>query len=138
VKEDFHQIETLALFYINSLIKDNSIYFKKPEKFCSTFLLKENFVKSVVLAATEIALYNYNSKDVFFHKIARREFLNLDLFEFWKILNPILNLQINQYSIKCYIVELEILLISFFLSQDSENFKKEFQSFVSSQDFECN
>jgi hypothetical protein len=133
------EIEILSLIFINDLIIRDAKNFKKTDIYISLLLLKENFVKSIMLVATECVLFNHDSKDIFFNKIASKEFLDLDLFDFWKILNPIINLKlIMDYNITCYLIEVEILLITFLLWKNSEKFNKEFQDFINSKDFECN
>lgn len=94
-------------------------------------LLNENFVKSVLLIAAECVLLHHNVSEVLFYKIASKEFLNLDLFEFWKIINPFLNLvSIIDNNVNRHLSEIEIVLFTFLIWMNSENFKDNFNCFV--------
>jgi len=71
-----------------------------------------------------------------FYKIASNEYLNLDLFEFWKIINPFLNLvSIIENNVNRHLSEIEIVLFSFLIWTNSKDFKEKFNRFIDSETF---
>ena len=130
------EIEVLSYRLIKELIKRDEKKLRKNQQIISSILLSENFTKSIFLASAECVLIHHDSADVLFTKIASKEYLDLDLFEFWKILNPLVNLvAIMDNNVSCFLYEIEVVLMTFLLWENSENFKERYNSFIESKDF---
>lgn len=127
--ECINEIEVLSFRLIKELIlRDERKYENNVLK---RILIKESFLKSVLLIAAECVLLHHNISEVLFYKIASKEFLNLDLFEFWKIINPILNLvSIIDNNVNRHLSEIEIVLFTFLIWTNSEKFKDNFNKFL--------
>ena len=99
-------------------------------------LKNENFIKSVLLVTIECFLFQSNTEELLFNKISGKEYLNLDMFEFWKILNPFFNLvAIMDNNTVVHLMEIEVVLFTFLMWNNSEEFKKKFFRFVNSLNF---
>lgn len=133
--ERIDEIEVLSFKFFKELIfRDEKKYEKDVLK---KIILNENFIKSVLLVATECVLLHFNVSEVLFYKIASKDFLNLDLFEFWKIINPFLNLvSIIDNNVNRHLSEIEIVLMTFLMWSNSDNFKENFNRFIESVDFQ--
>lgn len=129
------EIEVLSYRFLKELIlRDERKYERNVLK---KILLKENFVKSVLLIGAECVLLHHNISEVLFYKITSKEFLNLDLFEFWKIINPCLNLvSIIDNNVNRHLSEVEIVLFTFLIWTNSENFKDNFYKFLDNENFQ--
>lgn len=135
--ESINEIEVLFYKFLKELIlRDEKKYERNVLR---KILLKENFQKSVFLIAAECVLFHHNVSEVLFYKIASKEFLNLDLFEFWKIINPFLNLiSIIDNNVNRHLSEIEIVLFTFLIWTNSEKFKDSFYGFVDNENFQGN
>ena len=131
------EIEVLSYKFSKELIlRDVKKYEKKVLK---KIILNENFIKSFLLISAECVLFHHNVSEVIFYKLASKEFLNLDLFEFWKIINPFLNLvAILDNNINRHLSEIEIVLITFLVWSNSEIFKESFNNYIDSGDLKGN
>jgi hypothetical protein len=101
-----------------------------PKELLSKLLSDEYFLKSVLLIAFEITLFICNVEGLCFFKLA--ETINLDLYEFWKILNPIhLHFAIPS-PLRVHFSEIEVQLFTFMIwKKASPRFKTELTSLAS-------
>lgn len=100
-------------------------------------ILKETFIKSILLASFESVYYCRNKEEFMFIKVAEKKILDLDTYDFWKILNPLTNLiAIMDNKILYHLYEIERFLISYYLWNNSPKFKKEYLQFINTKDFE--
>jgi hypothetical protein len=92
-------------------------------------LSNENFLKSVFVVAIEIVLFIGNVEELCFFKIA--ETVDLDLYEFWKILNPIhLHFAIPS-PLRVHFSEIEIQLFTFMIwKKVSLSFRNDLSLFI--------
>ena len=135
--ESINEIEVLSYKFLKELIlRDEKKY---ESSVLQRILLKENFLKSVLLIAAECVLLHHNVSEVLFYKIASKEFLNLDLFEFWKIINPFLNMiSIIDNNVNRHLSEIDIVLFTFLIWANSETFRDSFSNFIDNENFQGN
>jgi hypothetical protein len=128
------EIEILSYRFFKELISRDEKKYKI--NVLRKIILNENYIKSVLLISAECVLLHHNISEVLFSKIASREFLNLDLFEFWKIINPFLNLvSIIDNNVNRHLSEIEFVLLTFSIWNDSKIFEEKFNKFIDSETF---
>jgi hypothetical protein len=121
-------IEKLTLKIIYGMLKKDERKFKM--EFISRILANQNFIKSALVVSVEIVLFIENVEEISFYKLA--DTLELDLYEFWKIINPFLNFDLCLPSdIRLHFNEIELQLFSFMIwRKASLNFKEEINDFL--------
>jgi hypothetical protein len=124
----FDEIEKLILKIIFTLIsRDDRIF---GSKIAAQVLKNVNFIKSVIVVAVEIILFIENVELICFYKLANA--IKLDLYEFWKILNPFIRVDLTIPSdIRLHFQEIELQLSSFMIfKKPSQEFKLEVEDFL--------
>jgi hypothetical protein len=124
----FEEIEKLILKIIFSLLsRDERIF---GPKIAAHVLKNVNFIKSVLVVAVEIILFIENVELICFYKLANA--IKLDLYEFWKILNPFIRVDLTIPSdIRLHFQEIELQLSSFMImKKPSQEFKLEVEDFL--------
>lgn len=115
------------------ILRDEKKYEKRILK---KIIFNENFIKSILLIAAECVLYHHNVPGALFNKIVGVDYLNLDVFQFWKIINPCINLvAIMDNNIIRHLSEIEIVLLTFLTWSMSENFNEKFRKYLKSSNF---
>jgi hypothetical protein len=106
-----------------------------PKDLLAKLLVSESFLKSVLVVSVEIALFICNVEGLCFFKLA--EAIELDLFEFWKLMNPIhLHFAIPS-PLRVHFSEIEIQLFTFMIwKKASLKFKSEVTTFMNTEDVE--
>jgi hypothetical protein len=128
VLTQLEEIRVLTLKIICGLIKRDERKFKAD--FISLILSNMNFLKSALIVGVEIVLFIENVEEISFYKLA--DVLELDLYEFWKIINPFLNFDLTIPSdIRLHFNEIELQLMTFMIwKKASINFKNELNEFL--------
>jgi hypothetical protein len=124
----FEDIEKMIMKLIFSLLnRDQRIF---SSEFVSRLLLNDNFLKSVIVVGVEITLFIENVELICFYKLVKA--MDLDYFEFWKVLNPFIRVDLTIPSdIRLHFEEMEIGLWSFIIWKTaSTNFKLSVESFL--------
>jgi hypothetical protein len=124
----FKDIQTLCEKIIYKLLIREETKFKKD--FVGKLLYNENFIKSAIVLSMEIVLFIENIEEIVFYKLA--EEAKLDLYDFWKIINPFLlfDLYIPK-PIRTHFCEIEFQLLSFIIwKKPSLKFKNELEAFL--------
>ncbi len=99
-----------------------------PKLILSTLLGNKDFLKSVIIVAVEIVLFIGNVEELCFYKLA--EAIELDLYDFWKILNPIHLLYAVPSVIRVHFSEIEVQLFTFMIWRKPGNsFKTDISNF---------
>ena len=106
-----------------------------PKELLSKLLSNDNFLKAVLVVSVEIVLFIGNVEELSFFKLA--EEIDLDLFEFWKILNPMhLHFAIPS-PLRIHFSEIEIQLFTFMIWKKANlRFKSELSDFLKKPDTE--
>ena len=85
------------------------------EEFCAMLLYNEDYIKAIVAISMEIILFIEDIEEITFNRIP--EFLGLDVYDLWKIMNPIqLRSIVFHKEIKDHLEEVEEQLLSFLIS----------------------
>jgi hypothetical protein len=99
-----------------------------PKNILSTLLDDKVFLKSVLIVAVEIVLFIGNVEELCFYKLA--EAIELDLYDFWKILNPIHLLYAVPSVIRVHFSEIEVQLFTFMIwRKPGISFKNDIKNF---------
>jgi hypothetical protein len=99
-----------------------------PKQILSKLLDNKDFLKSVLIVAVEIVLFIGNVEELCFYKLA--EAIELDLYEFWKILNPIHLLYAVPSVIRVHFSEIEVQLFTFMIwRKPGTSFKNDINNF---------
>ena len=99
-----------------------------PKFILTTLLDNKDFLKSVLIVAVEIVLFIGNVEELCFYKLA--EAIELDLYDFWKILNPIHLLYAVPSVIRVHFSEIEVQLFTFMIWRKPGNsFKTDISNF---------
>jgi hypothetical protein len=128
VVTQIEEIKLLTFKIICGLIKRDERKFRAD--FISRILLNQNFLKSALILSVEIVLFIENVEEISFFKLA--DTLELDIYEFWKIINPFLNFDLTIPSdIQLHFNEIELQLMSFMIwKKASKSFKDELNEFL--------
>ena len=113
----------LCLKFIQNLLqKDENIF---SEEFCAMLLYNETFAKAMIAISFEIVLFIEDIEEIPFNKIY--ESIDLDIYDFWKIINPTQNHSIIFHKeIKNHLDEIEYQILSFLIWRNpSLNFKND-------------
>jgi hypothetical protein len=104
-----------------------------PKELLITLLSNENFLKACLVVSVEIVLFIGNVEELSFFKLA--EEVDLDLFEFWKILNPIhLHFAIPS-PLRIHFGEIEMQLFTFMIWKKANlRFKTDLIDFIKNSD----
>ncbi len=116
----------LCLKFIQNLIqKDENIF---NEEFCSMLLYNEIFAKAMIAISFEIVLFIEDIEEIPFNKIY--ESIDLDIYDFWKIINPTKNNSIIFHKeIKEHLDEIEYQILSFLMWRNpSTKFKDDIKN----------
>jgi hypothetical protein len=99
-----------------------------PKQILSRLLDNKDFLKSVLIVAVEVVLFIGNVEELCFYKLA--EAIELDLYEFWKILNPIHLLYAVPSVIRTHFSEIEVQLFTFMIwRKPGISFKNDINNF---------
>ena len=120
---NLEEIIKFCLKFIQNLIQNDENIF--TEEFCVMLLYNEIFLKSMIALSFEIILFIEDIEEIPFNKIY--ETLELDIYDFWKILNPTQNhVIIFHKEIKDHLDEIEYQILSFLIWRNpSFNFKND-------------
>jgi hypothetical protein len=128
VLTQLEEIKILTLKIICGLIKRDERKFKVD--FISRILSNPNFLKSALVLGVEIVIFIENVEEISFYKLA--EVLELELYEFWKIINPFLNFDLTiPADIRLHFNQIELQLITYMIwKKPNINFKEELNEFL--------
>jgi len=128
VLTQIEEIKILTLKIICGLIKRDERKFKVD--FISRILSNPNFLKSALVLGVEIVIFIENVEEISFYKLA--EVLELELYEFWKIINPFLNFDLTiPADIRLHFNQIELQLITYMIwKKPNANFKDELNEFL--------
>jgi hypothetical protein len=99
-----------------------------PKQILAKLLQNNEFLKSILIVAVEIVLFIGNVEELCFYKLA--EAIELDLYEFWKILNPIHLLYAIPSVIRVHFAEIEVQLFTFMIwRKPGTSFKNDINDF---------
>ena len=87
-------------------------------------------MKSAIILGVEIVLFIENVEEICFYKLA--DALDLDIYQFWKIVNPFLkhDLTVSSYILR-HFQEIDVQLLSFMIfKRPSKTFKDEVEEFL--------
>ena len=112
-----------CLKFIQNLIQNDENIFN--EEFCVMLLYNEVFIKSMIAISFEIILFIEDIEEIPFNKIY--ESCDLDIYDFWKIINPTQNhVIIFHKEIKDHLDEIEYQILSFLIWRNpSINFQND-------------
>ena len=124
-------IDLLDLYiYCLSLLLENdmSIF---SENFTSLLLYNDEFIKSSVALSFELALTIFDVTEIELNSIYEQ--LNLDVYDFWKIILPI-NINLYHAEIQRHLEEIDYQLSMFLIWRNpSEKFKNELKDFLENE-----
>ena len=102
----------MCLKFIYTLLQKDLMIF--TEEFCAMLLYNEDYIKAIVAISMEIILFIEDIEEITFNRIP--EFLGLDVYDLWKIMNPIqLRSIVFHKEIKDHLEEVEEQLLSFLI-----------------------
>ena len=108
----FEDITKMCLKFIYTLLQKDLMIF--TEEFCAMLLYNEDYIKAIVAISMEIILFIEDIEEITFNRIP--EFLGLDVYDLWKIMNPIqLRSIVFHKEIKDHLEEVEEQLLSFLI-----------------------
>lgn len=130
-------IKTLTLRIIYGLLQRDEKRFNR--EIVSEVLKNKNFVKAAFIVSIEIVLFIGNVEEISFYKLT--EAIGLDLYEFWKIINPFTHFDLMiPGPIRIHFSEIEIQLLTFMVwKKNCKVFRSEVEEFLSNPngDFNC-
>jgi hypothetical protein len=98
-----------------------------PIEIVQKYLDNKEFLKAIIITSVEIVLFIANVEEISFYKLTNR--LKLDIYDFWKIINPFIHFDILiPYPIRNHFEEIEVQILSFIIwNKHSNKFKKELE-----------
>lgn len=132
----FEDITKMCLKFIHNLLQKDLIIF--TEEFCSRLLYNEEYIKALVAISMEIILFIEDIEEISFNRMP--EVLELDVYDLWKIMNPIqLRSIVFHKEIKDHLEEVEDQLLSFLIWRNpSKKFLKDIDDFFGEDNIDVN
>jgi len=118
------------IYFLFLIIKNDTNIFS--ENFSALLLYNDDFIKATIALSFELVLTIYDISEIELNAIYEK--LNLDVYDFWKVILPS-NSNLYHIELQKHLEEIDYQLSAFLLWRNpSEKFKKELKEFLLNED----